>query len=155
MLRWGYPVQWQAGPVFNTRIESLLAGKGMWRSSAENGRCLIPTRGFFERHATEKARSPKTGRQTKRFYEFTLVDEPVTWLAGVNEDGHFSVVTTEPNRFVAPVHHRMPLVLRREELPQWLEGEWGGLANRSDVELAVSAEDERPASPEGEQLSLF
>ena len=120
ILRWGYPVSWQPGPVFNTRVESLMAGKGMWRESVETGRCIIPTRGFFERHSSEKARSPKTGRLVKRQYEFHLVDEPVTWLAGISEGGHFSVVTTEPNRFVAPVHHRMPMVLRRAELGEWL-----------------------------------
>jgi putative SOS response-associated peptidase YedK len=152
---WGYPVTWSHAPVFNTRIESLREGRGMWRNSAENGRCLVPTLGFYERHGSQKVRSKRTGRLVQRQYEFSLVDESITWLAGISEGDHFSVVTTEPNRFVAPIHHRMPLVLRREELPQWLEGEWGGLANRSDVELAVSAEDERPASPEGEQLSLF
>lgn len=151
MLKWGYPVQWQAGPVFNTRVESILAGKGMWRASFEGGRCLVPTRGFFERHATEQARSPKTGRKVKRQYTFELVDEPITWLAGVSQDGHFSVVTTQPNRFVAPVHDRMPLVLRRSELPLWLEGDVVRLADRSDVELRVAPE----ASPEPEQPTLF
>ena len=154
ILRWGYPVDWQVGPVFNTRIESLLEGKGMWRASIENGRCLVPTRGFFERHASEKVRSPKTGRQVKRQYEFELVDEPITWLAAVSEGDHLSVVTTEPNRFVAPVHNRMPLVLRREELPLWLDHRWASLADRSDIELRVEPEDAADAS-QGDQLSLF
>ena len=155
VLRWGYPVKWQPGPVFNTRIESLLAGKGMWRASVENGRCLIPTRGFFERHATETVRSKKTGRAVKRQYEFQLVDEPVTWLAGISEGDHFSVVTTEPNQFVAPVHNRMPLVLRPEELPLWLDHRWANLADRSDLEFTVFPEDAAGQGGGGEQLSLF
>jgi putative SOS response-associated peptidase YedK len=155
VLTWGYPVEWQAGPVFNTRIESLLAGKGMWRASIENGRCLVPTRGFFERHATEKTRSRKTGRQVKRQYEFSLVDEPITWLAGISENGYFSVVTTEPNQFVSPVHNRMPLVLRREELPLWLDHRWASLADRSDIVLRVFPEDEGEEESAGDQLSLF
>ncbi len=154
ILRWGYPVDWQVGPVFNTRIESLMEGKGMWRASVENGRCLVPTRGFFERHASEKVRSRKTGRQVKRQYEFELVDEPITWLAAVSEGEHFSVVTTAPNRFVAPVHNRMPVVLRREELPLWLEGDIARLADRSAIELRVAPEDAAGAS-QGDQLSLF
>ena len=154
LLRWGYPVEWQAGPVFNTRIESIASGRGMWRESFEKGRCLVPTRGFFERHGTQKVRSAKTGRLVKRQYAFELVDEPITWLAGISEGDHFSVVTTDPNGFVAPVHERMPVVLRREELPLWMAGELGALADRSDVELIVKPEGQE-ADEEGEQLSLF
>ncbi|MDO4533239.1 MAG: SOS response-associated peptidase family protein [Coriobacteriia bacterium] len=155
ILRWGYPVGWSPSPVFNTRIESLLSGKGMWRESAENGRCLIPTRGFFERHATETVRSKKTGRPVKRQYEFKFVDEPVTWLAGISEGDHFSVVTTEPNRFVAPVHNRMPVVLRRDELEAWLSADWVELADRSGVVLDVLPEELPKDDAFGDQMSLF
>ena len=151
LLRWGYPVSWQAGPVFNTRIESLLAGSALWDSSAQRGRCLVPTRGFFERHATQTVRSPRTGRPVNRQYEFHLVDEPITWLAGVSEAGHFSVVTTAPNQYVAPVHDRMPLVLRQEELTTWMDGNFAALADRSAVELHSAPE----ATDGGEQLTLF
>ena len=153
-LNWGYPVEWQRAPVFNTRIESLLEGHGMWRASAENGRCLVPTFGFYERHARETVRSARTGRPVKRFYEFELVDEPITWLAGISEGDHFSIVTTEPNRFVAPVHNRMPVVLRRDELPAWMEGDFARLADRGKVELHVIPEGE-DTPPPPEQLSLF
>jgi len=157
ILNWGFPVEWQAAPVFNTRIESIAAGRGMWREAAQNGRCLVPTRGFYERHATETVRSSRTGRKVKRQYEFALVDEPVTWLAGVSGNGRFSVVTTEPNRYVAPVHNRMPLVLRREELPQWLEGDFAGLADRSSIELHVAAEEGKAAGTDDAdgQMRLF
>ena len=157
IMSWGFPVEWQPAPVFNTRIESIIANRGMWKGPAADGRCLVPTRGFYERHATQKVRSPRTGRQVKRQFEFTLVDEPVTWLAGISENGHFSVVTTEPNRFVAPVHNRMPLVLRREELPLWLDGDFARLSDRSDVEFRVVPEDETAADTNdaGGQMSLF
>lgn len=156
-LRWGFLVQWQAGPVFNTRVESIVRGSGMWREPAENGRCLVPTRGFFERHESQTVRSKKTGRQVKRPYFFELVDEPITWLAGVSDGQHLSIVTTEPNRFVAPVHKRMPLVLRRKELPLWVAGEFTQLADRSDVELLAEPEDSREEreGEAGDQLSLF
>ena len=154
-LNWGYPVEWQRGPVFNTRLESLAQGRGLWRASFENGRCLVPTRGFYERHHSEKSRSARTGRAVKRQYEFELVDEPITWLAGISEGDHFSVVTTEPNDFVTPVHNRMPLVLRRDELPLWMAGDLDVLADRSAIELRVYPEDESIDEDSGEQLSLF
>lgn len=155
VLRWGYPVEWQRGPVFNTRVESLLERRSMWREEAGNRRCLVPTRGFYERHASEKVRSPKSGRLVKSQYAFELVNEPITWLGGICADGHFSVVTTEPNRFVAPVHNRMPLVLRRNELSAWVEGDWMALTDRSDVELVVRPEHPHEDCAHGNQLSLF
>ena len=155
VLNWGYPVHWQQYPVYNTRIESLAEGRTMWRDSFDRGRCLVPTRGFFERHATEKTRSGRTGRLVKRQYEFTLVEEPLTWLAGISEGDHFSVVTTVPNRYVAPVHDRMPLVLRREELPVWMAGDYERLVDRSDVGLTVRPEGECASDDSSEQLSLF
>lgn len=154
VLRWGYPVDWQPGPVFNTRVESMMRDYGMWRESAGNRRCLVPTRGFYERHGSQKERSRKTGRLVKRQYEFELVDEPITWLAGVCADGRFSVVTTAPNRYVAPIHDRMPLVLRASELSLWLGNGWRDLADRSAIELDVRPEHADDAA-DGGQLSLF
>ena len=83
------------------------------------------------------------------------MDEPVTWLAGISEDDHFSVVTTEPNQFVAPVHNRMPLVLRPEELEVWLGSDWGELSDRSGIMLDVAPEEQPKDDAFGDQLSLF
>ena len=41
--------------------------------------------------------SPKTGREVKVQCAFGLPDNPVTFLGGIYEDGHFSIMTCEPN----------------------------------------------------------
>ena len=33
----------------------------------------------------------------------------------------FTIVTTEPNELMHPIHNRMPVVLRREDEEQWLD----------------------------------
>jgi putative SOS response-associated peptidase YedK len=33
----------------------------------------------------------------------------------------FTIVTTEPNELMRPVHNRMPVILRREDEEQWLD----------------------------------
>lgn len=157
-LNWGYPVEWRSGPIFNTRLESIEQGVGMWAESAERRRCLVPVVKFYERHATETARSRKTGRLVKRQYEFQLVDEPIMWIAGVYENDHFSLVTTKPNDAVAPIHNRMPLVLARQELARWLEGDFALLGDRTGLQLLVKPEDEPargPSTDSPQQLSLF
>ena len=33
----------------------------------------------------------------------------------------FTIITTEPNELVRPIHNRMPVILRPEDQEQWLE----------------------------------
>lgn len=164
LLTWGYDVSWQKNPVFNTRIESALSGSGggMWRDSIEHRRCVVPTLGFYEPHATERTISPRTGKPVKRPYRFEMPGGVPTLLAGVWQGDRFSVVTTEPNAWVRPVHDRMPLVLHPAEVPAWLWGsrdEYAALADRSSFELAARPQgelaDAAAASPGGGQLTLF
>lgn len=164
-LTWGYAVDWQRNPVFNTRIESALSGRGMWRASIEQRRCVVPTAGFFEPHTQEKIASRRTGRPVKRPYLFGRADGTPTLLAGVFDKGQCSIVTTQPNASVAPVHNRMPLVLEPAEALTWIDGsldDIAQLADRSRELLAVAPEDALTSPPYSHddgassgQLSLF
>lgn len=137
---WGFPIQGGKKLVFNTRLESALAGSGMWATAIRNGRCLFPVASFFEPHLTEVDTSPRTGRPIKRQYEFAGADGAPLLLAAVANNGRLSVVTTEPNAAVAPIHPRMPLVLRFEEVPVWLEGDYASLADRSGLTFEIAPE---------------
>lgn len=164
-LTWGFAVDWQRNRVFNTRIESALSGRGMWRESIEQRRCIVPTAGFFEPHAQEKIASRKTGRPVKRPYLFGRADGTPTLLAGVFDEGQCSIVTTQPNSQVAPVHNRMPLVLEPAEVSTWIHGTLDDIAQLADCSrelLAVAPEDalDQPRNPHeddasSDQLSLF
>ena len=46
----------------------------------------------------------------------------------------------------------MPIVLRFEEVPTWLEGDFASLADRSQIDLLAAPEDDGQEPP---QLSLF
>lgn len=136
-LNWGYPVAWSKRPVFNTRVDTATGPRGdMWRESLAHRRCAVPTLGFYEPHRTARAVSPKTGREIKVQCAFTLPEGPVTFLGGIYEDDHFSIMTCDPNRWVGDVHDRMPLVLRPAELGAWLGPCYAEMFDRRDVELA-------------------
>lgn len=130
--------------VFNTRLDTAVeqarSGRGLWAEAIWHGRCLVPVRAFYEPSATETVPSPRTGKAVRRPYRFTLAGSNVFLLAGIAQDGRFSIVTTEPNRWVAPVHSRMPLVLGPGESQLWLDGDFAALADRSRVELTSEAE---------------
>ena len=156
-LTWGFDAEWSQRPVYNTRLEKAMGpNPGMWAGPI--------SRGFFETHATETVRSPKTGRTIKRRYRFGAENEVPLLLAGVRDETRFSVVTTSPNAVVSPVHDRMPLVLSPQEAVWWLRSPWldfangwHRLANRGDV--ALTSRPVQPAAPQHnspfEQTSLF
>lgn len=151
-LTWGFSFPDGKKLVFNTRIESALGSARMWAESIRDGRCVLPVATFFETHESETVASMRTGRVKKRQYEFASpVCEPLL-LASVQHEGRLSVVTTEPNAIVSPIHPRMPLALRFEEVPVWLGDGFNVLADRSAFDLLSKPEDDGAGLT---QLSLF
>ena len=145
MLEWGLPLEGRPNAVFNTRIETALeqlrvGRRGMWARAIRDGRCLVPVRAFYESHRTETVPSERTGRSVRRQWRFRLPGARAFLLAAVRLDGRFSIVTTEPNASVAPVHDRMPLVLGPGESSVWLGEGFATLSDRSNVHLLISQE---------------
>lgn len=132
-LSWGFEESWKPGVVFNTRIES--ADKPTWRDSMEHRRCVLPAPAFFEFSQSETLPSPKTGKPIKRQYEFRVPGQDVILIGCTWRGDAFSMVTTEANADMVPIHHRMPLIVRQEELPLWLGPDYMRLADRSMIRL--------------------
>ena len=109
LMRWGYPMAHTL--VINARAETVRE-KPMFRESVAWRRCVIPTTGFYE------------WDREKRKYLFRLPGEDVLYMAGLYErregEDRYCILTTAANRSMAPIHDRMPLVLRREQLEPWL-----------------------------------
>lgn len=121
---WGFPLA-QTGakgqplkpkPVNNTRTDKVKSF--FWRNSFENRRCLIPVSTFAE------AEGPK-GSMTRTW--FSVPDAPLFATAGIwrmTDDwgAACSMLMTDANAQVAPVHNRMPVILPRGSWDQWLGG---------------------------------
>lgn len=110
-MRWGFEAPGGKGLVFNARSESVLE-KRMFRDSVSHRRAAVPVSWFYE------------WNQNKEKYTFTREDGQVLFLAGFYskyEDGdHFVILTTQANQSMAPVHSRMPLVLERNQVRDWI-----------------------------------
>lgn len=132
-LSWGFEESWKPGVVFNTRIESTT--KPIWRESMEHRRCILPVLAFFETHREETYPSPKTGKLIKRQYEFRIPGQEVVFIGCIWREDTFSMVTTDANADMAPIHRRMPLIVRQKELPLWFGPDYQQLANRSEIRL--------------------
>lgn len=108
---WGFPGFQGKKLIFNARCESVLE-KPLFRDSVLHRRVVIPASWFYEWNSAKEKNI------------FRRKDMPVLFMAGFSrqyEDGeHFVILTTTANATMKPVHDRMPLILEREEIAQWI-----------------------------------
>lgn len=147
---WGFPATDGKKLIFNTRLDTalrhLVSGEGMWSKAIEQGRCLVPTRAFYENRKANKRYSDKSGKLIKQQYRVSLNGAKAFFMAGVFQDGRFSIVTTTPNNTMALIHDRMPLVLGPGETSIWLGPNFAMLADRSNLRLLAKPESDSDAS---------
>ena len=122
--------------LINARAESVREKKSFAESVAER-RCVIPAKKFYE------------WDRDKNKAEFSPVKEKSVYLAGIYRDSDFVILTTAANSSMKPVHDRMPLTLRRDQIEPWLTD-----AEKTDEILSQTPE-ELSVYREFEQLSLF
>ena len=70
-------------------------------------------------------------------------------IGGVRRGSQFSMVTTQANADMEPIHPRMPLIVRQGELDLWLGPDYRALADRSDIPLESSRCAERACGRHG------
>ena len=139
VMTWGYHVSWSKQVVFNTRFDTATKpGRNMWAESLAERRCVVPTYGFYEPHKSETLINLRTNKINKQQYFFTSPTSAILFIAGVFEGDQFSLMTTEPNSVMLPIHNRMPVVLEPNELDTWLFGEYLSLEDRSMVSIIAT-----------------
>ena len=110
-MAWGFPQYQKKGLLINARAETVLERK-MFRDSALHRRCIIPAKHFYEWDAD------------KNKVTFMREDQPAIFMAGFynrfQDEDRFIILTTQANGSVSPVHHRMQLILDRNELENWV-----------------------------------
>ena len=111
--------------MINARAETL-AERPAFRTALKRRRCLIPADGFYE---WREADNPDEGGRTPLY--FRRADGALFAFAGLWDEWRdpatgqplrsCAIVTSAPNPLVAPIHDRMPVVLRREDEGRWLD----------------------------------
>ena len=134
-MKWGFKLP-DGKLIFNTRSETA-AQKAMFADGMRQRRCLIPADCYYEWQ--------KTG-QGKQKYQLAPSDANGFFLAGIYriEQGSavFSVLTKEPVESIAFIHHRMPVILPREAMSDWLNPHYDGteILNTAISDMRYSAE---------------
>jgi len=126
LLRWGLVPFWAKEPNFgyttiNARAEEA-ATKPAFREAFKKRRCLVPADAFYEWQRLD----PKT----KRPFAIALASgEPYAfaglWESWRRPEGEsletFTILTTDPNELMAPIHNRMPVILEPKNYDRWLD----------------------------------
>jgi putative SOS response-associated peptidase YedK len=122
-MTWGFPLRFKGmSPTAKPKPVNNIAdlNKNTWKGLAAqpHWRCLIPLTAFAE------AEGPK-GAKTRTW--FNVKGEPIFAAAGLwrvsDEWGPvYSMVMTDCNDAIRPVHDRMPVLLLPDDYDHWLNG---------------------------------
>jgi putative SOS response-associated peptidase YedK len=125
--QWGLVPSWakdasMGARLINARSETVTE-KPAFREAFKRRRCIIPADGFYEWR--------REGSKKQPFF-FRMRDERPFGFAGLWEhwegDGgrvvnSCTILTTEANELLQPVHDRMPVILHPDDYELWLAGD--------------------------------
>ncbi|MFQ3673311.1 MAG: SOS response-associated peptidase [Aggregatilineales bacterium] len=124
-VTWGLIPSWakdasMAAQLINARAETL-AEKPSFRSAYKYRRCLVPADGFYEWMKDGKVKRPQyIYRRDHALFAFAGL-----WERWNSPDGSevlsATIITTEPNATIAPLHHRMAVILDPSDYKIWLD----------------------------------
>lgn len=126
LARWGLVPSWAKDLKFGARCinarSETIATTPSFRAAYAKRHCLVPLNAFYE-WTGEKGRKVK--------WRIRLKDEPLFALAGLWEwwrdpSTHqgvetYTIITTAANAVIAPVHDRMPVIVRTSDYGHWLD----------------------------------
>lgn len=119
-MQWGFTARDSKRSLFNARLET--AGeKPTFKEAWQSHRCIVPASYYYE---WEHFKSPDGKIKTGDKYAIQPVDSTSTWLCGLYriEDGYpvFVILTKEPTAELAKIHDRMPFMLPKEKISDWI-----------------------------------
>lgn len=128
--RWGFVPSWlkpgEKFPptTFNARAEGIEKA-GMWKRAFAHHRCLVPADSFYEWQKIRPKNNPKFEIALKDGAPFAFAG---LWGAWKNPDTgdwlqSYTIITTDPNELMQPIHTRMPVILEPKDYTRWLSRE--------------------------------
>ena len=120
-MKWGFTLPKSNQPLVNARVETA-STKPTFKDSWERRRCIIPAAWYYEwEHFKSADGRIKTGDK----YVIQPASSDITCLCGLYRiEGDipvFTVLTTTPTKELSRIHDRMPLILPKEYIDDWID----------------------------------
>ena len=131
-MRWGFLPHWykttNGGPLLINARSETIAEKPAFKAAARERRCLIPATGFYE--WTKDEDGNRLPWYIHPGEEAPLVFAGIwqTWDKGDTPLITCAIVTTAANKQMSQIHHRMPVILQKDDWPLWLGEDGKGAA---------------------------
>jgi putative SOS response-associated peptidase YedK len=129
LVRWGFTPGWVKDPkefplLLNARSETAIS-KASFRAAMRHRRVLVPASGFYEWHRPSKesgAKSQAYWIKPRHGGVVAFAGLMETWSsADGSEVDTGAILTTRANAAIAPIHDRMPVVIKPEDFSRWLD----------------------------------
>jgi putative SOS response-associated peptidase YedK len=144
-LKWGFKKWDGKGVIINARVETLEI-KGIFKELLAAGRCVVPAGEYFEWKQVGK-------NKVKHFMKDK--DGNLLFMVELYREGEngreFVIITKDAYGEVIPIHDRMPVILRADQIELWLSG----ALSPDDVANLDFNVNVTPCKGESVQLSLF
>jgi putative SOS response-associated peptidase YedK len=129
LMRWGLIPYWSKDSkigysTINAKAETVATAPA-FREAVRRRRCLVPADAFYEWQ--------KLDPKHKQPFAIALASREPYGLAGLWERWKdvkthefletFTIITTDANQVVAPLHNRMPVIIERKDYARWLGGD--------------------------------
>ncbi len=129
LFRWGLVPFWAKDTnigykMINARAETLLE-KPAFKTAFKRRRCLVLADGFYEWQKTKSGKIPhRICQETEKPFAFAGLWEQ--WHDKTNNTTleSFTIITTEANEAVEPLHERMPVILPESAYVAWLSNDF-------------------------------
>jgi putative SOS response-associated peptidase YedK len=121
LMSWGLIPSWSREPkgFINARAETA-AQKPSFRKAFRTQRCIVPASGFFEWKKTASGKLPYLLRvKGRELFGMAGLHDVWTGPNGLPIKS-YTILTCRPNELTAPIHDRMPCILKPEEEASWL-----------------------------------
>lgn len=123
--KWGLVPAWAkdvriGNRMINARAETL-AQKPAFKDAYRKRRCLVLADGFYEWRKEEDGTKTPIYVQMEDARPFAFGGLWDVWRGEASPITSCTIVTTKPNRLLAPIHDRMPEILPSESYDLWLD----------------------------------
>jgi putative SOS response-associated peptidase YedK len=124
LLRWGLIPAWAEVPSIGDRLANArsetAATKPSFRRAFRSRRCLVVADGFYEWKTTTGRKQPYfVGLRSDR--PFGLAGLWERWEKHGEPVESCTVLTTDANELMRPIHERMPVILPPDQYGLWLD----------------------------------
>lgn len=127
MMKWGL-VPFRAKDVnigykmINARAEGI-EDKSSFKNPLRKRRCLVLADGFYEWKKIDKKSKVPYFIRLKSGEPFAFAGLWDIWDKGEEPLTTFTIITTDNNELIKPIHNRMPVILHHKDESTWLDPE--------------------------------